>query len=273
VSDDPKRDELLQQTDAPGREAAIASGAIVALMILAWTYLIWLFWNTPAAMSESMSSIPAMQMAQTVRLSEFPFVFAMWAVMMVGMMTPAFTPTILAYVQLGRHAVIRNQPLAPAAWLLGGYLLAWLSFAVMASVAQMTLLETHLIASTGSSSNLFSAIVFISVGLYQLSPMKDACLARCRPPLDFIKRNGGFSNGRLASLRLGLKHGLYCIGCCWALMMVLFVVGVMQLLWAVLLSAFILLEQVDPLEAGVTRKVSACFLLGVGLIFLVKSVI
>ena len=255
MSDDPKEHDLLQQSDT--RERAIASGAIVVLMVLAWAYLIWLFWNT-MAMSESTPS-------------EFPFFFAMWAVMMVGMMTPSFTPTILAYVQLGHHSVIRNQPLAPAGWLLAGYLLAWLSFAVIASLAQTALQETHLIAPTGSPNDYFSAIVLILAGLYQLSPMKDTCLSHCRVPLHFIQRNGGFSTGSLASLRLGLKNGLYCVGCCWALMTVLFVVGVMQLLWIAILAVFILLEKVDPLEAGVTRRVSAFFLLGAGIVYLVKS--
>ena len=129
---------MLEQIDALGRDGVIASAAIVALLIVAWTYLIWLFWSVPG--------IPGAQMAQT----EFPFVFAMWAVMMVGMMTPSFTPTVLAYLQLGRHPVIRNQPLAPAGWLLAGYLLVWLIFAIIASAAQTALLEAHLITPTGS---------------------------------------------------------------------------------------------------------------------------
>jgi predicted metal-binding membrane protein len=252
---------LLEQIDALGRDGVIASAAIVALLIVAWTYLIWLFWSVPG--------IPGAQMAQT----EFPFVFAMWAVMMVGMMTPSFTPTVLAYLQLGRHPVIRNQPLAPAGWLLAGYLLVWLIFAIIASAAQTALLEAHLITPTGSSSDYFSAIVLISAGLYQLSPFKDACLSHCRVPLHFIQSNGGFSTGSVASLRLGLKNGLYCVGCCWALTMILFAVGVMQLGWVALLSVFILLEKVDPLEAGVTRRVSAFFLFGAGIVFLIRSVI
>jgi predicted metal-binding membrane protein len=258
MSEDPKKDDLLQQIDARAiakmvrRESAIASGAIVALMLLAWTYLIWLSWNVPTAISVSTASMPGVPEMRitTVRtwtLSEFLIGFAMWSVMMVGMMTPAFVPTFLAYVQLGHHPVIRNQPLAPAGWLLGGYLLAWLSFAFVATAAESTFLETGLIAPTlGSASDYFSATVLISAGLYQLSPMKDACLSRCRPPLDFIRSNGGFSLGSVASLRLGMKNGLYCVGCCWALMMVLFVVGVMELLWIAALSIFVLFGKNRP---------------------------
>src|SRR5215510_3361301 len=157
MSDDGREDDLLQQK-AFRRESAIASGAIVVLMILAWTYLIWLSSNTPTAML-------SMNMPGTVRtwtLAEFFFAFAMWSVMMVGMMTPSFAPTMLAYVQLGRHPAIRNRSLGPAGWFLWGYLLVWLCFAAFASAAQTALLETGLIAATlDSSSDYFSETVLI----------------------------------------------------------------------------------------------------------------
>ena len=241
-----------------GRERVIVGGALAALMVLAWSYLIWLsssmspaIPDTPGMqMSDSMTGIAGVQMTETLRpwtTTEFFLVFAMWSVMMVGMMTPAVAPTILAYVRLARHPVARNQPLAPTGWFLGGYLLAWLCFALVASLFQAAFLQTGLIAPTlRSSSSLFGAAVFIAAGIYQLSPAKDACLSRCRAPLSFIHRNGGFRPGSVPSLKLGLRHGLYCVGCCWALMAVLFVVGVMELLWIAALSIWVLLEKVAP---------------------------
>jgi predicted metal-binding membrane protein len=123
-----------------------------------------------------------------------------------------------------------------------------------------------------SSSDLFGGSVFILAGGYQLTMMKDTCLSHCRTPLSFINGQGGFRPSAAAALQLGLKHGLYCVGCCWALMAVLFVVGVMELLWIAVISIWVLLEKVFPAR-GVMTQLSGLVLIGTGIILLASTVI
>ena len=110
-----------------------------------------------------------------------------------------------------------------------------------------------------SASHRFGGAVLIAAGLYQLTPVKYACLAQCRSPLSFVQRHGGFKSSAAGSLRLGLLHGLYCIGCCWALMALLFVGGVMNVLWIAALAPLVLLEKLTPFGRWVARAAGIAF--------------
>jgi predicted metal-binding membrane protein len=202
---------------------------------------------------------------------EFAFVFAMWAVMMIGMMTPSAAPMIMNYARVGRQAAQQGKPLAASAYFAGGYLIAWIGFAVLATWAQWALDRSGLLTPTMAGANdVFGGAVLIAAGLYQWMPLKDACLRHCQAPLWFIQRYGGFRADARGALALGLRHGGYCIGCCWALMALLFVGGVMNVVWIAALAILVLAEKVVPAGRAVSR-VAGLGLVAAGIWFIVHA--
>ena len=229
--------------------------------VLAWADLVWLandMWMGGMDMT-GFRMIPAgrgwmMPASEPWKAIEFGYVFAMWAVMMIGMMTPSAAPMILIYARVGRQAAIAGQPFAASAWFAAGYLLAWTAFSLAAISVQWALQRAALLTPMmESASNIFGGIVLIAAGLYQWTPLKDACLSSCQAPLTFIMRHGGFRCEATGALTLGFRHGLYCVGCCWALMTLLFVGGVMNLFWIAALAVLVLFEKVVPFGRLVAR--------------------
>jgi predicted metal-binding membrane protein len=229
------------------RDRLIVLSALLLLSAFGWIYVIWLAADMALAPAmPGMSSMMAPAFAPW-RAVHFLFLFAMWLVMMVGMMTPSVAPVALIYAQVARHAASLGQAFASVGWFVAGYLLAWTLFSVLAALAQWGLESLALITPMMmSASRPFGALVLIVAGAYQWLPIKDSCLSQCRAPLSFVQRHGGFQPRAPASLRLGFTHGMYCIGCCWALMLLLFVGGVMNLLWIAALMIFALLERLIP---------------------------
>jgi predicted metal-binding membrane protein len=203
---------------------------------------------------------------------EFAFVFVMWAVMMIGMMTPSVAPLILLYARVGRQAAAEQQPFAASAWLVLGYLLMWIGFSFIVTLAQWAIERTGwLTPAMESASDVFGGVTLIAAGLYQWTPIKDACLRQCQLPLQFIQRHGGFRADAPGSLALGARHGIYCVGCCWTLMAVLFVCGVMNVLWITAIMIFVLIEKLAPAETLISRLSGAGFLVA-GIWLIVRSV-
>ena len=199
---------------------------------------------------------------------EFAFVFAMWAVMMVGMMAPSAAPMILMYARVGRQRQAESKLLAATGWFAAGYFLAWIGFSLAATFLQWVAERAALLDSqVASASNMFGGIVVIAAGAYQWTPLKDVCLAQCQSPFQFLMRHGGFRGDLLGCLLLGLRHGGYCVGCCWVLMALLFVGGVMNVLWIALLSLLVLLEKLTPVGRWIARAAGiACVAAGAWLL-------
>ncbi len=221
------------------RDRAVVLGALAALTILCWAYLL------------SLPSMPAMEgMAPGVAAwtsADALATLLMWAVMMVGMMTPPVAPMILIYARVGRQAESKGTPFASAGWFALGYFLAWTGFAALATALQWGLERALLISPmVASATPVLGGLLLIAAGIYQWTPLKNACLSQCQSPFQFIQRNGGFRGQRGASVALGLRHGIYCIGCCWALMLLLFVGGVMNLAWIAAIGALVLAEKLIP---------------------------
>jgi len=192
---------------------------------------------------------------------EFAYAFAMWTVMMIGMMTPSVAPMILIYARVGRQADMRGQPFAATAWFAAGYLVAWTAFSLAATFVQWALQRAALLTPMmESASNVLGGIVLIAAGVYQWTPVKEACLSYCQAPLTFIMRHGGFRREAAGALTLGFRHGLYCIGCCWALMLLLFVGGIMNLLWIAALAMLVLFEKTVPFGKSVSRVAGVAFI-------------
>jgi predicted metal-binding membrane protein len=170
-------------------------------------------------------------------LPGWPVIATMWAAMMVAMMLPSAAPAILLYARTHRHSLGADPPPPTAAFLVG-YLACWTGVALIAAALQLAIGRME-IGSRGGAAGLL-----IAAGLYQLSPLKDACLTRCRSPAQFLSRH--YRPGALGAFRLGLLHGSYCTGCCWLLMALLFVGGVMNLAWIAALTLLVAAEKLLP---------------------------
>jgi predicted metal-binding membrane protein len=252
------------------RDRAIVVAALAVITALAWADLVWLA-NDMAMGGMDMTGfrmIPAgrgwmMPASEPWKPFEFGYMFAMWAVMMIGMMTPSAAPMILIYARVGRQAAGEGKPFAASGWFAAGYLLSWTAFALVATPAQWALERSALLTPMmESASNILGAIVLVLAGLYQWTPLKEACLSTCRSPLVFIQSQGGFRRDAPGALALGFRHGIYCIGCCWALMALLFVGGVMNLFWIATLAILVLFEKVVPFGRVVARAAGLVFIAG-----------
>lgn len=200
---------------------------------------------------------------------DFAVMFAMWAVMMVGMMLPAATPMALLYAQVARKAARDGSVLPPTAVFVTGYLAAWTLFSAGATAAQWALEHAALLSPMlVSTSPELGAGLLVAAGAYQLTPWKGACLSRCRNPAMFFATH--FRPGTRGALRLGFRYGLYCLGCCWVLMGLLFVGGVMNLVWIAALTVFVLAEKLIPL-GGPGGRIAGVLLIGSGAWLLVRG--
>jgi len=159
-------------------------------------------------------------------------------------MLPSVAPVILTFATVNRNRRARGEPYVPAALFAAGYLLAWVGFSLAATLAQWALERAALLSPMDMTidSRLLGGLLFLAAGLYQFTPVKLACLSFCRSPLDFVVNHWRDGNG--GALRMGMTHGLYCLGCCWILMLLLFVGGVMNLLWVAALAGVVLIEKV-----------------------------
>lgn len=240
------------------RERTIAFAGVALLCALAWAYLF-----TGAGMGMSLRetlNLALFPHASPAHMSDMempprgwsPAVFAvvvgMWWVMMVAMMTPSAAPAILLYGRIRRHAQAheRADGIAPTAVFAGAYLLVWLAFSLLATTVQWGLEGAELtsVMLMGSQSKWLSTTVLVAAGAYQLSPLKNLCLTQCRSPAAFLTRY--WRPGPLAAVRLGVRHGVYCVGCCWMLMALLFVGGVMNIAWIAAITVLVLAEKLAP---------------------------
>ncbi len=197
-----------------------------------------------AAMGMSMMDIP-WTMADVV------LTFAMWTVMMVGMMAGSAAPVLLLFAA---SRAKRGGPGGRSSVLMFslGYLAVWTAFSACAALAQWALHEAALLSPMMSATSPYLAgAILIVAGAYQVTPWKWACLTHCRSPLGFLMSH--WRDGQFGALQMGLRHGAYCLGCCWALMCVLFVVGVMNLVWVALLTGLVLIEKVGRTGIMVAR--------------------
>lgn len=222
-------------------------GSVTALTLLSWIYLMYL--------ARSMSAMGAMMEPRLWSPPEAAAGFVMWTVMMAGMMLPSASPMLLLFTRL--------QGDRPGKWCRiaafgAGYLLVWALFSVVATALQWGLQQFGLLAGSALTERSLAATVLVGAGLYQFTAPKQACLAHCQSPFGFLMSR--WRAGTAGALRMGLRHGGYCLGCCWALMLILFVGGVMNLLWAAGLGVLALIEKVVPAGPWLARAVGVALL-------------
>ena len=245
---------------APGRaapERRVILGWLAALAALCWGYLLY-----------QGASMGLMDMARPADAgwgwSELLLLFAMWVIMMAAMMLPAAAPAVLLVAQVNRLYQAGRSPYRRTALFVAGYLGAWAGFSLLATLAQWGLHEANMMNDMMATTNTtVGGLTLAAAGVYQWTPLKHACLRRCRSPLAFVLAS--WRPGKRGALRMGLGHGAWCLGCCWLLMALLFVAGVMNLAWIAGLSVLVLLEKLLPEGVWIARAAGVALLVWGGL--------
>jgi predicted metal-binding membrane protein len=242
------------------QDRMIVIAGVVAVVAIAWGYTIYL------AQSDAVTGMSMGVAAGNVRSwsgVDFSLMYLMWAVMMVAMMVPSAAPMILLFATVNRRRKEQSRPFVSTGVFLSGYLVVWAGFALGATLGNWGLHQASLLTSMmgGSSSGYLGGGLLIAAGLFQWSQLKYACLTHCRSPLSFLMSD--WKDGTGGAFKMGLLHGRYCLGCCWILMALLFVLGVMNLVWIAALAAFVLAEKVAPARVKMS-KVTGGLLVGWG---------
>jgi predicted metal-binding membrane protein len=256
------------------RDRTVVILALLATASLAWAYVLYLAAQMGVAMevvpttADDMSSMDmsgmnmsGMDMSAAVMpdfrpwaATDFAFIFVMWAIMMVAMMTPSVAPMVLLYAMVGRKARTDGKPFAASGWFFAGYAFVWVGFSFLATGAQWLLASASLLTPMmATADSTIGGLVLVVAGLYQWTPMKDVCVRQCQSPIEFLASRGGFRADPEGALSLGIQHGTYCLGCCWALMALLFVGGVMNIAWIGGIAVLILMEKILPYGRLVSR--------------------
>ncbi len=234
------------------RDRILVIAGLAAISALAWVYVLHVAsGNTGMDINSTEMSMPTTQAWQS---GDILLTFMMWAVMMVAMMTPSATPMILTFAKVTRQRQTGRTPIPATIVFLLGYLIVWISFSAGATFVQWGLHSAALLSPEFISVTPFvGAILLIAAGVYQFTPLKRICLSQCRTPLGFLMSE--WREGTKGALMMGARHGIYCVGCCWLLMALLFVAGVMNLLWVAVIAASILVEKIVPAEQWVSRAI------------------
>ncbi len=220
------------------KDRLVVVAGLVLVIAAAWAYI--LAGAGMGATGFEMTAMPPRWSAGTAVL-----MLAMWWIMMAAMMLPSAAPMLLLFAAINRGQRARRAPFTATGFFLCGYLLAWGGFSLVAVGLQWLLARTELLSATmQSTSAVLGGALIIVAGLWQLSPLKHACLRHCRAPAHAISRH--WRRGRLGALRMGLGHGAFCLGCCWFLMGLLFYGGVMNIFWIIGLAVYVMLEKLAP---------------------------
>ena len=255
------------------KDKAIVILALGLIFVLAGVYTVTgVGMNMSALEMTRMANLTGSSMMMGMQPQWTPVYFLlivfMWWIMMVAMMTPSAAPTLLLYTTLKRQGSASVNASRLSFEFLAGYLLIWGGFSVVAAFLQWALSGVGLVSGSMMtiSSNTFAGIVLVIAGIYQLSSVKTACLKHCRSPVQFLVENN--RSGKFGALTMGAHHGFYCLGCCWAVMALLFVGGIMNLYWIAGLAVFVIAEKTIRLGELLAKITGAILILAGGLIIL-----
>ena len=248
---------------------AIVLGALAAVIAAAWGYLLLGAGIEMEIMNMGGAQIMAMRPEWSPLYAVL--IFLMWVVMMVAMMLPSAAPTVLLVTALASDRLANpNLVPTPAMLFTSGYLFVWCGWSLAATSLQWGLDEFGLLSEGMAFGNaILASTVLIAAGVYQWTPLKDTCLRHCRSPTEFLVRH--WRQGKLDAVRTGIGHGLFCLGCCWMLMALLFVGGVMNLAWVGAIALFVLLEKTMPSGTWMSRLTGALLALW-GIISLIRII-
>ena len=241
--------------------------SLLALVLSAWGYLIYQHWQ--------MNSLPMSEMwmppSDTVawQTSDFGLVYLMWAAMMAAMMLPSAVPMLLAFSQVSRKRY--PSPVKIDFIFISAYLLVWLLFSIAMALLQWQLHGLHVISPMmDTESQYLGGAIFLVAGVYQLTPLKNSFLQYCRSPAGFLLNE--WREGAKGAFTMGLKHGSTCVGCCWAQMLIMFAVGVMNLFAMALITLLVIAEKIAPIRSRLICRSTGILFIGWGLWLLQVSV-
>lgn len=256
--------EAASIADSTRQDKLIATAGIVGVSVLSWVYIVIL--------ARGMSNTDTIGAAVQIQVTSWTTVdlvllFVMWTVMMIGMMLPSAVPLILSFVAERRQKHQDEGVFVSTTALALGYVAVWTGFSVVATLGEWALHEATLLSPMMvSTSPILSGALLIAAGIYQLTPAQYNLLKRCRQPLHFLRL--GWRKGTGGAFVMGLEHGAYCVGCCFVLMGVLFVGGVMNLLLLAIVAAFVLLEKAIPF-GNIAGLISGPLMIAAGIYLLV----
>ena len=240
--------ESLALATPPTRDRVVLWGGIVVITALAWIYLI------------------IMPMGAQSWLLDATLMFLMWAVMMVAMMLPSAAPMLSTYARIAVAA--RRLARSYHVWMFAaGYFVVWTAFSLAATVLQYALQSAAIISNGLRTTSVAGGIILAAAGIYQLTPLKNVCLKRCRTPIGFFMTN--WRDGARGAFKMGLEHGAFCTGCCWMLMALLFVAGVMNLAWVAAISVLVLVEKAAPFGRAIALA-SGVAMIAAGLVLAIR---
>jgi predicted metal-binding membrane protein len=234
------------------RDRTIVGAALVGMVLLSWTYIlagagtgmsVWQMSALPTAMP--MNSPIAVLQPTPWTVGYLLVMFVMWWLMMVAMMLPSAAPMILLFAALTRNRREAGAPYMQTGLFGVGYLVVWGGFSALAVTLQWQLDRIAMLSPMMLTTSLvLGAVLLIGAGVWQFTPMKHACLRHCRSPVQFLTRY--WQTGRVGAFNLGIRHGVYCLGCCWMMMLLLFYGGIMNIYWIAALSILVLVEKIAP---------------------------
>ena len=255
----------------PLRNRMVVASLLLLVAALAWAFTVHqaiLMDEMEAAMWRDMNmSINGMEPSWNA--TDAAMLFVMWSAMMAAMMIPGASPMITTFATINYRRQARAAPYVPTSAFLLGYLIVWVGFSVIATALQWVLQTLGLLTTMMQSSSYYwSAALFGAAAIYQLSPLKAMCLAHCRSPNVFVLTE--WRDGTLGAVVMGLRHGLFCMGCCAALMLLLFALAVMDLRWVVALTVLVTSEKLLP-GAKIWRLTIAAGLIAIALAFAIAG--
>lgn len=249
------------------RDRLIILASLLIITALAWSYL--------AILAVSMTDMISSNSTDMMKIKpwsgiDFILMFLMWAVMMVAMMIPSAAPMILLFSMFNRKMREQGHQFVSTYIFIAGYIFVWSVFSLVATLLQWQLEQAALLSSMMvSSSPILGGVILILGGVYQWTPIKRTCVKHCRSPVQFISSN--WRKGIFGAFIMGLEHGVFCLGCCWVLMALLFVGGVMNLMWIATISIFVLVEKVVP-SGDVIGRLSGFLLVATGIFLITQAV-
>ena len=247
------------------KDRFVVLAALVILCFLSWLYIIYLY-NQMYPMDMD-AFLFAMPMTSNWSWTDFVLLFLMWFVMMIAMMTPSVAPLVLIFTSINRKRQLQQNPFVSSGYLLSGYFLVWAAFSLFATILQWLLQRVSLLnPEMITTSRILGGIIFILAGVFQFTPLKNTCLNTCRSPMAFIHQY--WKDGKSGALQMGMQNGIYCLGCCWILMILLFVSGIMNILWIAIISLFVLIEKVLP--SKVISSIAGIALIAYGIVVLLR---
>jgi len=281
-----------QFVQAPLKDRMVVYVGVAVVLFISWFYILGMGWhmntlpfveNTSMSMDMEMDKPMSMDKPMATKsgiieniltwmppsnglwaASDFILLFLMWAVMMVAMMTPSILPMLFLFTTLNSRNQANGKETSSTMMLLFGYLSSWILFGLVITFPQYAMHQAGFLNPMMEPTHAYiGSIVLCLAGIYQFTPFKEACLTVCQSPLSFLMNN--WKDGNLGTFLIGYKHGFYCIGCCWALMLTLFALGVMNIMWVMILTVFVLFEKLSYKRPLLYRRVTGLVFISWGI--------